>query len=80
MNLWVHKKVDATYLIGHLQERKHGATISAFGNGIIYNPKQTLHSFIYNPSLISYYPLFNRGTFTIRALNCSYSNLVATLV
>lgn len=76
----MHKDIDAMYLIGHLQGRKHGEMVSGLGNGIIHNLKQTLHSLIYNPSLISHYPLFNRGTFTIHAPNCSHFNLVAILV
>lgn len=34
MNLQVHKDTDVMYLIGHLQERKHGEMISVLGNSI----------------------------------------------
>jgi len=67
----VHKDTDAMYIIAHLQERKHEEMVSGFGADVIHNPKQIPYSFIYNPSLISYYPLFNRSTFTIPALTAA---------
>lgn len=41
----MHKDIDAKDLIGHVQERKHGETVSGLGNGMLHNLKQILHSF-----------------------------------